>query len=104
MTGYGGFWTSPDPIVAYRCVNELPPPTFLARTREPDRSDPAAGRIARSQRRFRVPRRARRNRGPGPFPPAGGSWDPIAHGSLWRTNGEGELRQISDLKISALLR
>jgi hypothetical protein len=91
VTGFGGIWT--PPILwpaAYRCVNE-PRPPHHSRARESPTAPTGsaigspAGHPCRpdrqAQRRFRVPRRASRNRWPGPFPPAGGSWDPIAHGS-----------------------
>jgi hypothetical protein len=96
VTGFGGFWTSPILwSAAYRCVNEPPRPRIpRARTREPDRSDPAADGIghrliggppspAGSPGPAPIPGPSARppEPGAGAFPPAGGSWDPIAHGS-----------------------
>jgi hypothetical protein len=76
------------------------PPIPHARTREPDRSDPAADGIGHRLTGGATPagRIARPSAdsgslgapaGTGGRAPSRGSWDPIARGFLWRTNGEG---------------
>jgi len=95
----------------------MSPRPHSSRARErPDRSDPAADGIGHrliggpppagspGPAPIPGPSARRPEPGAGAFPPSRGVMDPMAHGSLWPTNGEGELRQTSDLKISALLR